>query len=291
MTTTSAIPLSVNGTRLDTFAYNIETIEGRIGVSNRRGANPIVPGRHGSIFLPNKTFEDANIVLKMWVIGADVNGAVPNGSSELAEFRKNIDALTLLFSGTPGLLDVRQVWPAGTRQALCEVLQSYDLSGRAVQPVAAFSVALNIPGVFWQDVLTSDYSSSTGLTSGTTVTMAVYDGATAPMEDHMVVVSGPATNPRLIDPVTGSWVQYNGTIATGTDWQVDAANYTSRVGSSLLFTVGGGTNAIASTSTGGGGQRLITLQPRAGGPQLTFTCTSPGAGTQVRARGRRKFLT
>jgi hypothetical protein len=111
------------------------------------------------------------------------------------------------------------------------------------------------------------------------------------MEEHIIVVSGPATNPRITDPATGSWVQYNGTIATGTDWQVDATNYTSRTGSSLLFTIGGGTNAIALTSQGGGGQRLMALQPRAGGPQLTLTCTSPGAGTQIRARGRRKFLT
>ena len=291
MANTSSIPMTVDGTRLDTYAYNIETIDGRIRVPGRRGADAVVPGRHGVIPFTGKTFEPNEIVLKMWVIGADVDGAIPGGSSALAEFRKNVDALTLLFSGGSGLLDVRQTWPAGVRQALCQVLQSYDMSGRAVQPTATFSVALSIPGAFWQDVSTSDYSSATGLTSGTTVTMATYDGATAPMEDHMIVVSGPATNPRLTNPTTGAWVQYNGTIAAGTDWQIDCATYGSRVGSSILFTAGGGTNAIASTSQGTGGTRLMTLTPRVGGPQLTLTCTSPGGGTQIRARGRRKFLT
>lgn len=289
MVTTSAIPVTVDGTRLDTYAWNIETIDGRIGVAAVRGANPIVPGRHGEIFTANKTWDAKDIVLKMWVKGSDVDGLVP--TTDMTEFRKNIDALTLLFGTRSRLLDVRQTWPAGVRQALCEVLQAYDMSGRAINPQAKFNVVLRVPGAFWQDVSTTDYSSATNLTSGTTVTMAAYDGATAPMEDHMIVVSGPATNPRLTDPATGMFVQFNGTIGAGTDWQVDAANYTSRTGSSILFTVGAGTNVIANTVFGGGGPRLMTLTPKAGGPQLTLTATSPGAATQIRARGRRKFLT
>lgn len=289
MTTTSAIPMTVDGTRLDTYAYNIETIEGRIGMPAVRGANPSVPGRHGSLYVPNKTFDDASIVLKMWVIGADVNGGVP--TTEMTEFRKNIDALMLLFGKRGSLLDVRQTWPAGVRQALCEVRQAFDLSARAIQPQAKFNVSLDIPGTFWQDVSTSDYASATNLTSGTTLTMAAYDGATAPMEDHMLIVRGPATNPRLTDVLSGMWVQYNGTIATGTDWQVDSSIWSSRTGAGILFTAGGGSNAIASTTYGGGGPRFISLTARSGGPQVAFTCTSPGVATQVQARGRRKYFT
>src|SRR3982751_5668716 len=97
MVTTSAIPMTVDGTRLDTLAWNIETITGRIGVPGVRGANAQVPGRHGSIFTPNKTYDEREFVLSMWVNGCDVDGLIPGGSSDLAEFRKNVDTLSLLF--------------------------------------------------------------------------------------------------------------------------------------------------------------------------------------------------
>lgn len=290
MTFTSVIPLSIDGTRLDTLAYNIETIDGRMGLPSTNGSNPPVPGRHGSLYVANKTFNDASIVLKMWVNGSDINGQVPGGSSELAEFRKNIDALVTLFGRKTGLLDVRQTWPGGIRQAFCEVLAAVDFSGRAIQPTGRFSVSLDIPAVFWQDVSTSDYASATNLTTGTTLTMAVYDGASAPMEDHLLVVRGPATNPRLTDPNSGMWVQYNGTIASGTDWQIDVGNWTSKTGAALLFGAGG-TSVVGTTVYGGGGPRYLPLTPKSGGPQLTLTGSGLGTNTQVQARGRRKYFT
>lgn len=288
MSNTSVIPMSVDGVRLDTLAYNIETIDGRIGVPGVRGANPQVPGRSGSIFVPNKAYDEGNIVLKMWVNGCDVDGLVP--TTGMTEFRKNVDTLSALFSKRAALLDVRQTWPAGVRQALCEVLQAYDLSSRAIQPYGKFSVALSIPGTFWQDVSTSDHPSATNLTPATVVTASTYIGATAPMEDMILVVRGPATNPKLTDLTTGSWVQLAGTIASGTDWQVDCANWTSKTGAALLFGAGG-SSVIGTTSHSGLVGSFISLSPLAGGPQIRLDGSTFGTNTQVQVRGRRKYLT
>jgi hypothetical protein len=283
----SAYPLSIDGTRLDTLAYGIESFEGRVGMPGKVGGNIQVPGRHGSIWVPNKVYDENSVTLKMWVQGTDVNGAVP--SSAVASFRANLDTLYLIFNKSAGLLDVRQTWPSGDRQCFAECLEAIDPSVFGVLPAGRFNVALNLPSPFWQDVATADYTSASSLTSGVTLTMATYDGATAPIEDSIIVVRGPATNPRITDVASGGWVQLNGTIATGTDWQVDSGNWTSKTGANLAFGAGG-TNVIATTGYGGAGPRFLTLSPRSGGPQVTLTGTALGASTQVLARARKKYL-
>src|SRR5689334_4925585 len=104
MTNTSTIPVTIDGVRLDTLAYNIETLEGRMSFPGSRGENAIVPGDDGSIFIPNKSFEDTTKTLKMWVRGADVNGLVPIMSTRMAEFRSNMDRLFRLFAKKNSLI-------------------------------------------------------------------------------------------------------------------------------------------------------------------------------------------
>ena len=64
MITTDEV-LTVNGVALNTLAYNITSFTGRIRVPGRRGADSIVPGRHGSIRSPGKRYEAAEVVLTM----------------------------------------------------------------------------------------------------------------------------------------------------------------------------------------------------------------------------------
>ncbi len=295
MTTTSTIPLTVDGVRLDTLAYNIETLDGRLSFPATRGENPVVPGDDGSIFIPNRTYEDGIMTLKMWVRGCDVDGAVPGGSSQRAEFRKNLQRLTRLLGAKHRVLDVRQTWPTDpiTIQYLCTVQDAIDFSSSTFNPMAKFAVVLRIPDVFGQDVNTTDYTSATNLTTGTTLTLTALDGGTAPCRDSIIVVNGPATNPRITNPETGEWVQLNVTMASGTNWRLNCATWESRSGSGL--TVGSadtaGTSRVAETSYGSGGARFMTLTPRdAGPPQLTLTGTAFSTNTQVIVRARRKFF-
>lgn len=291
MTTTSAIPITVDGTRLDTLAWNVETLDGRLRLPGFRGANPIVPGRDGEIPVLNRAMEANEITLKMWVRGADVDGAIPGGSSKMAEFRKNLEALSLLFTKPHALLDVRQTWPDKTVQYMCQRMEAFDLSASALNPKAGFAVVLRIPGVYGQDVNTSDYTSAANLTDNTTLTLATYNGSTAKIDDSIIVVNGPATNPRLTNPQTGEWVQLSAAIATGTNWYINNGTWDTRTGSGFnLSTSGGGTNQVANTTYAGGGNRFMTLSARTGGPQLVLTGSGFGATTQVLARGRKKYL-
>jgi hypothetical protein len=292
MTTTSQIPITVDGVRLDTLAWNIETLNGRLAIPSVRGSDPIVPGDDGSVFIPNKNYDTGKLTLSMWVRGSDIDGLIPGGSSKMAEFRKNLDSITKLFTVRHRLLDIQQTWPGPqTIQYKAQVVQPWDFSANAVDPRAKFAVELNIPGVFGQDVNTTDFSSATGLTTGTTVTINTHAGHTAPINDAILVVRGPATNPRLTNPDTGEWVQYNGTIATGSDWRIDCGLWETRTGVGIGLSSGAGTNVVANTQYAGGGARFIRLTPRSsGGPQVVLTGTGFSTGTQVLARARRKFI-
>jgi hypothetical protein len=292
MTNTSTIPVTIDGVRLDTLAYNIETLEGRMSFPGSRGENAIVPGDDGSIFIPNKSFEDTTKTLKMWVRGADVNGTVPIMSTRMTEFRSNMDRLFRLFAKKNALIDMRQTWPAGDIQWLCTVDEAFDLStANAHNPLAKFAVVLKCPGVFGQDVNTTDYASASGLSPAVVLTLTGYGASTAPIRDAIIVVRGPATNPRITDVATGAWVQYSGTIATGTDWRVDCGIWDTRTGSAIGLSGGGGTVQVGNTSYGAGGTRFISLQPTdASAPQIRLDGSSFGGGTQVLIRARRKFI-
>lgn len=289
MTTTSAIPLTVDGVRLDTYAFNVETLDGRLAVPSVRGEDPVVPGMDGAVFVPNKSYDSGRMTLTMWVRGCDVNGGVP--TTNTTEFRTNLDMITRMFTVRHRLLDVRQTWPAGDIQWLCKVEQPWDFTATAFNPMARFAVELGIPGTFGQDVSTADYTSAAGLASGVTLTLTNYNGTTAPISDAILVVRGPATNPRLTNPDTGEWVQYNGTIAAGSDWRVDCSLWETRTGVGIGIASGAGTNQVANTQYAGGGARFMRLTPRpSGGPQLVLTGTGFSTGTQVLGRARRKFI-
>jgi len=290
VTNTSAIPMTVDGVRLDTYAYNIETLAGRLTVPGVRGSNVTVPGQDGSVFTANKDWDDGNMVLKMWVRGCDVNGAVPVMSSQMAEFRSNLAALSTMFGVRHRLLDIRQTWPAGDIQWMSEVRDAYDLSATAVNPKASFAVNLEVPGVFGQDVSTSDYTSAGGLAPAVTLTLATYSGLTAPINDAILVVRGPATNPRLTNVDTGEWVQLNATIGTGTDWRIDCGLWTTITGSAIGLSGTTGTNQVVNTTFAGGGARFLRLTPKSGGPQIRLDGTSFNTTTQVLARAKRKYL-
>jgi len=283
--------MTVDGVRLDTLAWNIETLNGRLSVPGIRGEDPVVPGDDGAIFVPNKNFESGKMTLQMWVRGSTVDGLVPVMGTQMSEFRNNLDTITKMFTIRHRLLDIRQTWPLGDIQWMAKVEQPWDFSASAINPRAKFAVELDIPRTFGQDVNTTDYTSAAALSSGVTLTMATYSGMTAPINDAIIVVRGPATNPRLTNPDTGEWVQYNGTIATGTDWRVDCGIWETRTGVGIGISSGAGTNQVANTQYAGGGARFLRLTPRpSGGPQVVLTGTSLGAGTQVLARARRKFI-
>ena len=291
MATTSAYPVTIDGVRLDTWAYNIETKEGRDLGAGYAGENIDTGMRDGVIWVPNKKSNAGRIVLQMWVNGADVDGFVP--ADNYKQYRDNLDFLRRIFGVTHRLLDVRaSVDMYGTvRQALCEVTAVIDPSLISNFPYTAkLTVELKIIAGFWQDVADTNYDSNIGIAANTDVTLTSWNAATAPMRDLWVVVDGPATNPKVIDNRNGHYVQYNGTVGNGLQWVVDTVGHTSKTGSAIAFTSGGTDVYDNTVYAGGHAPKIFGITADPLGPQIRIEGSSFGANTRLRVRGKLKYL-
>lgn len=154
---------------------------------------------------------------------------------------------------------------------------------------ADIGVAITLPYVFWSD--TDDlvwYSDPVGGT-GTTVKYEVSNlrGSTAPIDDAIIIVNGPATNPRVQCPKTGGYIQYNGVLTSTQAWRIDVGHYLSGTGPKTLdWDSPVWTDQMKRTYYTGSRNRLLTLVPEGaeGEVYLSFSnCDS------AKVRARRKF--
>lgn len=289
---TSQYPVTLDGTRLDTMAYNIETKDGRDLGPGLQGEDISTGMRDGDIFVPNKKAAPGRVVLKMWVTGTDDNGLVDADSYWL--YRQNLDKLKRMFNVSHRLLDLReQLDTAGAhiRQALCTTSAMIDPSMLVNFPYTAkFAVELKIMAGFWQDLADSNYDSNIGLLANTDIDLPAFALATAPMRDMWVVLDGPATNPKIIDNRSGHYALLNGAIGNGIQWVVDTTSWTSRTGAGIAFT-NGGNDQYANTEFAGSHSPSIfgvTADPL--GPQIRIEGSGFGANTRLRLRGKLKYL-
>lgn len=292
MTVTTAELLSVNGTILNTLAYNVESLAGRLKVAKLRTGNIEVAGRHGSVRTQQKKYEQNQLILPMWVRGCDADGAVPIGTTNRIKFFENLDTLTRVFTnpGTMGLLDIRHTLPDGNiRQCFAEVVETIDFSTRGVNPLGKFSVALDIPEVFWQDIVLTTPSVPVPV-SPTLTTLTGLAGSTAPIEDPVFFLTGPMTNPRVESYYNNGalnvpvWFQYSGTIAGGQTLTVDCKNW--------KLTGAGGLTANYNIFSHSGSARWLNLVPgpNGTGAQVRFTGTGLTGASLMAVWAYRKFL-
>ena len=295
MVNTSRWPVTVDGTRLDTLAWNISTRQGRDLEPVLAGENIDTGQRDGVIWTPHKKRGPGRIVLDMWVGGTDEDGAVPVGQDDYETYTANLDALKRMFGVTHWLLDVRfQMNASGTkiRQALCEKSAIITPDMYAAYPYTAkFTVELTIPDAFMQDVADSNYDSNIGLLANTDITLpAPFPAATAPMRDLWLVLDGPATNPKIIDTRNGHYVQYNGVVGNGSQWVVNTSLFTSTLGVGIEFTTGGTDVYPQTVFAGGHSPRMFGITADPLGPQIRIEGSAFGANTRLRLRGKLKYL-
>lgn len=287
MTNTTAELLTVDGVPLNTYAKNISTLAGRLRSAQLRTANIQLPMRNGQLRVPRKWYDPVVLDLPMWVVGCDDNGNVPSGSNARIEFFKRIDELASLFA-SPDLLTVRHTLPDGSiRECMAEMLQALDFSTSAVTPKGLFDVQLTVPDAFWRDIADKT-NSITNPTLPYLFNLPNFAGATAPMDDLTITITGPVTNPRVEAYRNGAalgipvWFQYTGTIASGQTLIVNCATWA----------LSGTSAPVYSNFTHVGDARFLSVPPApsAGTPQVRFTGTSTSAVTAISVVGRRKFL-
>jgi hypothetical protein len=277
MNTTPEI-LTVDGVVLNTLAKNIESIAGRLHVASKRTANVQVPGRPGALYVPNKLDDINTITLPMWVRGCDDNGLIPSGSARV-EFFKNLDQLTRLFGKPYGLLDVRHTLPDTTiRQCFAELTDELDFTTTGPNPLGKYSVALEVPAVYWQD-LNQIVQNLAVPASGTNLNFNNFAGGTAPVWDSVITLTGPFTSMTVQDVPSGDTVTVNTGIAAGQTVVLDNDAMTVMQGANDLLTF-----------TSHTGDVFLVLHPDAiGETHLVVTGAGFGAGTSVQIAGRRKY--
>jgi len=260
--------LTVNGTELSQVAWNVVSRGGRWKVAGRLGDNPRLPGVHGSLFIPGKTYDENTLLLTMYAVGSNADGTFPASPSRKQLCRDNIEALMTLFT-QPNLLSLKQYADDGTtyREALCEVTQAIDFSTMAGGTRAEFAVELRVPGVFWFDGVAINQTLNITSTNQT-LTFTSFNGSAPLVNANFELTAGTtqAVSPRLTDPVTGQWVQVSPTLSTGQKWVVDSAAWTSTIA---------GSNVLQST-THGLGATFLDLTQRSAGVQVQVQNANTG---------------
>lgn len=282
--------LTVNGLRLnDLCRYRVLLGSSWSGMPGVNLSSVQLPGAHGVIpMLGGDTFQPAQFVINMQVWGVDWSGSVPEASSSYAQYDEAIRTIQHLFGNRHALLDIRRVMGDGSAiRADARATDGFAPTPQDNATITQFNVALELPGVFWEDVDAQTYTGTPGATSPHSETVATLTGGTAPVDDATLTVVGPCTNPRISQPDTGAWVSLTGSLAASDVWTVNCDKWTSMVG---------GTNVRTTTSYAGSGPRFLRLTPTTqtpGGARevlLTLTGSGMGATTNLTVTAKRKFF-
>jgi hypothetical protein len=297
MTNTSLWPITVDGVRLDSYAWNIRARAGRDYAAPLKTTNIDSPMEDGEVWVPGKKYGPGSLILQMWVGGCDSAGAIPADRDMYYVYRKNLDALRRLFSKQYALLDVQQIIRISTgeiRQADCQLVLMAD--PEMVVPTvytAQFGVELSLPGAFWRSVADANWDSATGITAGAVQQLTPFADITAPMKDVYLVLDGPATNPKWTDQPSGHFIQLNRALLSTEQWVVNTTTGGSRIGLKTVpieFTELG--TSVASQTVYGGYllPKMFGVTPLTPNPRLVVDFTSGSAATRARIRGRLKYL-
>src|SRR5690606_29589455 len=188
------------------------------------------------------------------------------------------DQLLRLLYSDPMVLEYTR--PDGHKvQARGEVVDVLDFTRRRDEPMAQVSVAIELTDGCWEDSATVAQE-ITG-TSGTTVEMTEFAGATAPMSDLVITVFGPCNNPEFSHGEY--WVKYNGVVNAGHQLQIDVGRWIVGPGTGTLWQP-----TVANIEQGRPGP-WFELDPSVDPFTVTFTHTTGQAATAA-ISGRRKYL-
>lgn len=294
----SSHPISVDGVRLDTYAWGLQSSSMRLGAL--RSADTVLAGIDGYQPSLADSREPSTLTLSMLLKGTDEDGLVVPGQDGYLTVRNNLDHLMHTVAKSGVLLDVRETVDnvAGTqRQFYGKVLEALEPS-LEVGNVARLTVVLDNPGVYWRDVATTDWTQA-AIVSGTDYEVTALAGSSGPIEDAVILVTGPTTGgvTTVTDPATGYFVRLNESIPAGSAWRINCATWESRVGVGLTLASAdtAGTDKAGVTDQGGAYLgRLLRLNPRlVGGTRrvkLRVTATGMTAASALSTRTRKAYL-
>lgn len=117
----------LDNTNLSTLAWNVRNRSAGWTVPGKTGTNLQIPGKHGAYWQADKTYDEGRLTLSMWAVGCYPDGSMPMDEDEKRKVRQNLDELTLLFSQSRRLLNLRQI--TGDDSAIINELSNPTLKG------------------------------------------------------------------------------------------------------------------------------------------------------------------
>lgn len=286
--------------RLDTYAYNTSTRDGRTVLAGLKGNELDIPGRTGVPYYAGRRRDAGAIYLTGWVRARNVDDVLPDSVSAYEQLRQNLDFLWWLFDTSQEQIEFREyLRPVGSSTVGAPYLRSNcEVTGQ-IKPnlselsVAKFSVELSINSGYKESSEVVQYTGPTGSAALTTQQVPDLAGSSAPIEDAVLLVSGPINGPTITDPVTGHRLSYAGSLTQDQQWRVDCANFTSTVGQGLSLGTASGTSVMAATrASGSWDPNLFVIMPAAPDqpPSVRLSGSGSGPTTSLSLMSRRKYL-
>lgn len=267
----------INGVPLETWATILGADDGLIAPPAAPDVTVKVPGRHGVIDVGG-TVGPGQITFTGTILGVDPDTGqwVPTHSYDT--YAARVDALMRMFYA-PSLL-VTAIRPDGTsRQATGRLLGSLAPAQQAADPwFGRFKVTIRITGGFWED--TDAVTQTITGPSGTTVDLAEFAAATAPMADLVITTLTAVNNPLLIHG-DKTW-QWDGVIAAGQQLVVNTSNWTVSPGTGTAW------SPDLRQVRFGPGPAWFELDPTVAPFALTWNHTGGGSAA-CSITGRRKY--
>lgn len=262
------------------------------------GSNIFIPGRDGEVWR-SKKYAPGRMVLDIFISNVNASGTLASGVTAEAQYRANLDTLMALFTRRSSLLTVNKIdsYTGGvqrTNYAEVATVLTPDFRGATGDPVAQMTVELVFPNPIWENIVAVENVFNNVANAGQ-YTLGAMSYITAPITDAVLLLIGPANNPRIADGASDAFVQYNGTLTAGQRWRVNCQTFQSEVGTNLQFNTGGytntnsGTNVIANTAYGPDAN-LFTISPNGTSTPSVLVYGSGFSSTQLNVYAKRKFI-
>lgn len=261
----------IDGTSLQTLAYNIVTLGGdRLMPPGLRGKDLVIPYAPGEVF-QDKVVDSRTITLGMWVQGVDVNGLETTLDAR-RQFDANWKTLkNLLWTPRKQVTLTKRFYDGSTLKTAAAKAQ---FAGGMIPLMqgparATFTVDLSLadPYFYSADVITNLVSGTQSVTvNGDDVTRAV-----------KFQIRGPRKNIKIRNNTLGIQVEYRGDLSAGDEARIDVKKFTSKTdpvatneynstgsilheGDAFWFLLAPGANSITVTSDTGIGAITMTHQ-------------------------------
>ena len=275
----------VNGLCLNTMAWNVTSKTGRFTVPVSRGEDITVPSATGRTFVPNKPLDAGLFTLSMFVLGCLPDGTIPPDNQ--SEFVKNFEQILRQCFNPHAPLTIYNWKPNGSVRMAKGTLIGADnaidptmyMGGARGEMVLPFEI---LSGV-WSDFFTTSIQGTPSASwSNQTLSLTPLADGTAYIEDAVITVTGPITNPVVSNSVTNTSVTLTGSVPAGQTWTIDCGAWTSVVnGSSVLQNT---------THSGHSRFLLIDAGSLSGPPSVTLSGSGTTTATNLSITAARKHL-